>query len=320
MSDFLHILLQRSTAPVAASVQPRMRSRFEPGSAAPPFEHGQTAAQETTAARTVARSSPAPPTRPTPLSFAEQSSAVGREQKTADEPQVVLPAPAVRPQAAPGHEEHPHERHPPRAPETAAHPRPDRTVTPADSDAATVRRSSRTRRGEAPDSKGLEAPSEDASTPASQHPLRIDPPHKSDAPRPRVFPETWEPTIVENPSATLPNRAPLAPEAVLPPAADPASKRPQDIPEKLPAREDQPALAAPSVIRPRPKEPEAPAPPLRAPEADATAGPIIRVTIGRVEVRATAPAAPAASRPAPPPRRPALSLDNYLQQRNGGRR
>ncbi|MGH2351765.1 MAG: hypothetical protein ACRDJN_09150 [Chloroflexota bacterium] len=50
------------------------------------------------------------------------------------------------------------------------------------------------------------------------------------------------------------------------------------------------------------------------------AAPTIHVTIGRIEVRAVAPAAP----PAPPtraaPSRRALSLDEYLAQRNGARR
>jgi len=50
-----------------------------------------------------------------------------------------------------------------------------------------------------------------------------------------------------------------------------------------------------------------------------TAAPIVRVTIGRVEVRAqfpSAPAVPVARRPPPP----ALSLEDYLKQRSGGKR
>ncbi|MDX1546713.1 MAG: hypothetical protein R3247_06985 [Rhodothermales bacterium] len=47
---------------------------------------------------------------------------------------------------------------------------------------------------------------------------------------------------------------------------------------------------------------------------------MIRVRIGRVEVRAVSPP----QRPAPPPRaaprRPALSLDDYLKQRSEDRR
>jgi hypothetical protein len=46
--------------------------------------------------------------------------------------------------------------------------------------------------------------------------------------------------------------------------------------------------------------------------------PTIKITIGRVDVRAMMPAAPAA-RPAPARPSPALSLDDYLKQRGGGR-
>jgi hypothetical protein len=47
--------------------------------------------------------------------------------------------------------------------------------------------------------------------------------------------------------------------------------------------------------------------------------PTIRITIGRVDVRAVVPATPAA-RPAPARPSPALSLEDYLKQREGGRR
>ena len=47
--------------------------------------------------------------------------------------------------------------------------------------------------------------------------------------------------------------------------------------------------------------------------------PTIKITIGRVDVRAIMPAAPA-PRPAPTRPSPALSLDDYLKQREGGRR
>jgi hypothetical protein len=63
-----------------------------------------------------------------------------------------------------------------------------------------------------------------------------------------------------------------------------------------------------------------PADPDHLPEAvdlvDTSAPPTIRVHIGRIEIR-SAPPAPA-PRPTPPRRRPAMSLDQYLQRRNGG--
>jgi hypothetical protein len=48
--------------------------------------------------------------------------------------------------------------------------------------------------------------------------------------------------------------------------------------------------------------------------------PPIRITIGRVEVRAVFPGAPARPTAAPPPRHQPLSLNEYLKLRNGGQR
>ena len=61
-------------------------------------------------------------------------------------------------------------------------------------------------------------------------------------------------------------------------------------------------IILPTKTQPRASEPAEPA--------------IIRVTIGRIEVRATKPPLPAAPRTRPPG--PALTLDDYLKQRNGG--
>jgi hypothetical protein len=47
--------------------------------------------------------------------------------------------------------------------------------------------------------------------------------------------------------------------------------------------------------------------------------PVVRISIGRVEVRAVLPTAPA-PRPAPARPRPGLSLDDYLKEREGGKR
>jgi hypothetical protein len=48
--------------------------------------------------------------------------------------------------------------------------------------------------------------------------------------------------------------------------------------------------------------------------------PVIRVTIGRIEVRAILPPTSAAERPAPARAGPPVSLDEYLKQRNEGQR
>jgi hypothetical protein len=69
-----------------------------------------------------------------------------------------------------------------------------------------------------------------------------------------------------------------------------------------------------AAIAPR-LEPLAPVKPMGLPPVEPQ--PTIHVTIGRIEVRATIPAAPAALKAAPTPR---LTLDEYLRQRNGGGR
>jgi hypothetical protein len=61
-----------------------------------------------------------------------------------------------------------------------------------------------------------------------------------------------------------------------------------------------------------------PPPASGASEEGGAAGPVIQVTIGRIEVRAVTPPAPARSAPARPS--PAPSLDEYLKRRNGGER
>jgi hypothetical protein len=99
----------------------------------------------------------------------------------------------------------------------------------------------------------------------------------------------------------MPGRETLPPETP-PPAA-----------QALPTREGATIVARPRTRLAQPAEP-VPAEgkqPVSGPESP----PTIRVTIGRVEVRAVMPPAP---EPAPPPRHaPRLSLDDYLKQRSG---
>ena len=89
----------------------------------------------------------------------------------------------------------------------------------------------------------------------------------------------------------------------------------------LDASEDAPPPVAPRVVRPQldgylergPQEPR-----VAAPESSA---PAIRVTIGRIEVRAiTPPPMPPTQRTLPARPGPELSLDDYLKQHNGGQR
>jgi hypothetical protein len=59
-----------------------------------------------------------------------------------------------------------------------------------------------------------------------------------------------------------------------------------------------------------------------SPPANESAPPVIRVTIGRIEVRAvlSPTSSPAAERPAPARTSPVLSLDEYLKQHSGRQR
>jgi hypothetical protein len=62
-----------------------------------------------------------------------------------------------------------------------------------------------------------------------------------------------------------------------------------------------------------------PSAPAEARPADRDDSPVVKVTIGRVEVRAVAPPAPVRERRAAPAR-PRMSLEEYLERRHGGRR
>ena len=130
--------------------------------------------------------------------------------------------------------------------------------------------------------------------------------------------ERWG-TLVDNGRGTTPS-----------PAASPGTRGTVDAgggtmgSETIPVRSAPPAaapLVAPGVVRPQlndeldrgPREPR-----MAEPEPPA---PTIRVAIGRIEVRAiTPPPPPPTQRPAPAQPGPALSLDDYLKQRNGERR
>jgi hypothetical protein len=103
-----------------------------------------------------------------------------------------------------------------------------------------------------------------------------------------------------------------------PPAADPVSSPPPvepQPPRAAPPPEDAGQPIAPSIV-PGPPEPP-------SVERRIARTPRVRVTIGRVEVQAAPPPAPS-PRPTPqPPRpryRPAMTLAEYLEQRNGGKR
>ncbi len=91
---------------------------------------------------------------------------------------------------------------------------------------------------------------------------------------------------------------------------------PADTSQMRPAPPPEPAQAVPPAVVPQPPEP-----PHAAPRIERR--PSVRVTIGRVEVQAAPPSAPPplpTPRPARPRYRPAMTLSDYLEQRNGGKR
>jgi hypothetical protein len=101
------------------------------------------------------------------------------------------------------------------------------------------------------------------------------------------------------PPTAMPN-APAPPQRRLPPDAEPAAPR-AVVPEIL--RRETAARAEPQRAQPAPQPHAAQTPPA------------IHVTIGRVEVRAVTPPG-ARSAPQPKPVKPAMSLADYLEQRN----
>jgi hypothetical protein len=91
--------------------------------------------------------------------------------------------------------------------------------------------------------------------------------------------------------------------------------------ERIESIEARPSLAPRSALREESPLPGLAVPSPRAPFAESgtapAAEPVIRVTIGRIEVRAAAPAPPPA--PAARPASPQLSLEDYLRRRGEGR-
>jgi len=123
--------------------------------------------------------------------------------------------------------------------------------------------------------------------------------------------------------ADVPQQRPRT-ETVSKPMLEPMKAR---APASTKARTEKPATvpdheqpAAPALIpmaRQRSSRPSGPAREILALAKESSAARTIRVTIGRIEVRAVQPA------PAPAPRRPVrpapkMSLDDYLRSRNGG--
>ncbi len=120
----------------------------------------------------------------------------------------------------------------------------------------------------------------------------------------------WRERLIESPP--LEGNSVTPPPAPQPPAASQSLK-----PVDSAAAPGMPQRVVPQQVRLAPRPLSLP-PVAPAASARPSAAPTIQVTIGRIEVRATPPA-PATPRKAPP-KPAAMSLEDYLKQRNEGRR
>jgi hypothetical protein len=125
--------------------------------------------------------------------------------------------------------------------------------------------------------------------------------------QPVVRTDIYKPTIERPTALGVADPAPLAP--ALPPESIPETPRPAAPLRPLPDASRRNALPVPIL---KPIATDVPVFPVVPP----TPTPTIHVTIGRIEVRATTNAAPAAQKPRAEPAM--MSLDDYLTQRAGG--
>lgn len=319
MHNYFDIVLSQGL-PTASAVHPRPWMRFEPAGVHPGEGLGPAASAEDESApprppRAAPAEREAPPSPAPPVSR--------RALERADEP-----GNTITPDAPP----------PVRLPDTLSTPPPGRPATPD-----TPQRPAPASGRQAPlaaDQIGPGSPRPgDAVTDRTPPPSRITP-----APYGLAVPEAPPPSPaipppLAGPAVPLPSDGPASPEppgqqatpgrievrtpaTPAPPAAhplrQPATVHPAMAPTdavqepatpRLPSRTIMPE----SVVAPRVQPPGA--------TREGPAAPVIRVTIGRIEVRTQPPPRRSAPAPAPAqPRSPALSLEDYLEQRNGGRR
>jgi hypothetical protein len=122
-----------------------------------------------------------------------------------------------------------------------------------------------------------------------------------------------EPLLVLQPPQSVGSAVPGQPEAF---------QTPQQL-TPGPVKSDVQQALAPIEIRSNAEQAQstlAEKPPSAAVPQPEPAGPAIRVSIGRIDVRAVTTPAPSTPRPAATHPGPALSLDEYLKQQKGGRR
>jgi hypothetical protein len=159
--------------------------------------------------------------------------------------------------------------------------------------------------------------------PARRHVLsRSDSPSAEDAPS-GTLPAAVGVTVPDTPHA-IGTSVDLDQSPVLLPMLPQLPQEERSVSEPVTVRDPtsspDPPLIAPKIVHPRinaPPEREFVRPDATTPEPEA---PTVRVSIGRVEVKALMPSAPPVRREPSARPGPALSLGDYLEQRNGGRR
>ncbi len=305
MNDYLDTLLACTLRP-QETIQPRRRGRYEP------LNYSRGLAM-------------APPLDPTGSEAAdlveEEVSRIAPSSPMRAPPAPIGPL-AVKPSALPQTGEVPHAS----APKTAflgapaSPPATGRNLPPVGLEPTPSSMAGSVQAGEdagAPRNNGLEPTSSSAPKPAF-----LGAPASPPATGRNLPPVGLEPTSSsatgpvqagEDAGAPRDRRAPVVKSVVSPlshPERQPAAIAGNE--PLTPALQPRPVSPVPPRLNPVSQPAFGESSNLRAAEA-----PTIQVTIGRIEVRATPPAAPV---PKPRPASPTLSLDDYLRQRNEGRR
>lgn len=285
MSHFLQRLARRALGN-APGVQPRIPSRFEDGGgamAAIEVREAVRATEQPPALRPVVGTRPEPERR-RPTGSAPEPASPSRPRPRRDDegstPTGPPPRGTPRAHAAPGPE-------PSSKAETSRHPE-----TP-------------TRRPETVSGPRPAVPHRHPRAPSSETRLDTAPSPEPQVARGAAPPES-PPSVTVRPTAVrVENRERRNPPSPRPgesesPSAQRASIRPRvDVETSLPVSRGERRNGS------------------RQRTQDTPAEPAVRVTIGRVEVRAIQPASPPAPRRLPEPR---LTLEDYLRQRREGRR
>lgn len=191
---------------------------------------------------------------------------------------------------------------------------PPRTIAPPREELAS-RPSAPAAVGEAPATERTVRPAHQAAV-SSDH--ETAPSHgESSAPRPVPRPNVAAPAVDAHPWASVPPPAPVVAGAAPAPASvDPAPAPPRS--EQDPGAAQHPPTRRQRTVSPRTAA--TPASPLSSRAVEDQA-PVIRISIGRIDVRATTPRAPAAPASRTESAQPHLTLDAFLARSgNGGRR